>query len=532
MRFQTSFFRVIGVVTFLAAAGSSVFGGQYTQNFDSFAVGATNFGDGSQLFSSEPAVVHVEDPALKELQLSQWDTTNQTRAAFLLPDLDPSAVVTHFSASWVSPVYGNFPSASVGFSFSFGTLRSNDLAAGTYTQERGFDTGLTLWVQTFATTTTPGWYLKKDGTVLASVTNNALATWGNFSSTRHAFQVSWDQSTGLSVSQDNVVIFTNVPTPGFVAKNGDAFVWATRTGGGIAETFRIDNVSVTTVSQGPPSIVSATATNGLLPKATVVTGVNSWGLATTLICEVGTNLSYGIKATNIITGTPNGVITYVTNALPIDTDRCMPLHARVTVSNALGTATTGDIVFASSSWERRLGEDIMGFPSAGMWMDIDDDGLLDLANSGDSGGTVFRNPGTGTNWPQSTGVLGVYSSIIIGDFDNDNRPDSLWVGAPADFYGIGVGSPATVLYGRPSPAGYGLVGFEMPFYMDAARGVARDFDHDGRQDLLLTGMMSGTGSSNSEPLVVNGSASRLLRNEFSGLRGASNFRFMTCNLPQ
>jgi hypothetical protein len=162
--------------------------GQFTQDFNSFAVGATDFDDGSQLFSSETGIVHVEDPVLKELQLSQWDTANQTRSAFLLPDLDPGLVVTNFTASWVSPVYGNFPSASLGFSFSFGSLRFNDLADAAYAQERGFDTGLSFCVQTFPSSTTPGWYIRKDGAVLATVTNDPVATWGVFSSTRHTFQ--------------------------------------------------------------------------------------------------------------------------------------------------------------------------------------------------------------------------------------------------------------------------------------------------------------------------------------------------------
>src|SRR5712671_1187920 len=80
-----------------------VCGGQYSQDFNSFALGTTNFGDGSQL-------------------------------AFLLPDLDPGAVVGSFSASWVAPVYGPFPNASFGFSFTFGPLRTNDLAGASYAQ--------------------------------------------------------------------------------------------------------------------------------------------------------------------------------------------------------------------------------------------------------------------------------------------------------------------------------------------------------------------------------------------------------------
>lgn len=176
------------------------YAGQYIQNFDAFAVGTTNFSDGSRLFSSEPGIARVEDSTLKELQLSQWDTTNITRSAFLLPDLGPGKVVTAFTASWVSPVYGNFPLASLGFSFSLGSIRSNDLASAAFAQERGFNIGLSFCVQTFPTSTEPGWYIRHNGAVLAVMTNDPVATWRVFSATRHAFQVSWNNVTGMSVS--------------------------------------------------------------------------------------------------------------------------------------------------------------------------------------------------------------------------------------------------------------------------------------------------------------------------------------------
>lgn len=536
---------------------TSAFAGQYSQNFNSFAVGATNFGDGSQLFSSESGLAQVEDPALKELQLSRWDSVNQTRAAFLLPDLDAGLVVTNFTASWVSPVYGNFPSASIGFSFSFGSLRSNDLASATYTQERGFGTGLSLWVQTLATSTTPGWYLRNDGTILATVTNDPVATWGNFSATRHAFQVSWDQTAGLSVSQDGVVIFTNVPTPGFVPKAGDGFVWATRCGAGIAETFRIDNISVTTHTVGPPIMLQPAAVHDVLSRAQVTAQIDARGLPTTVITELGTNLSYGITLTNTLAAT-NGVVLF-TNAPIFAVDRATTLHARLTVSNAMGSVNSGDLVFQASNFERRVGygtaTNYAQAGNGGIWADVNDDGLLDLAYSGEGpgpgadlrGGVLINSGQAGVAWP-SIGVMPETCSFIAaGDFDNDNRPDTYWTGAREwiFFFSVGrAGTKATILYGVAKTNGFfgtARQALQFPYYLAFNRSIVADFDHDGRQDIVFNGAMDpeygGSGLTN-DPQVVYGKVSRLLRNEYLGSRRQVNdalyesyFRLMPVGIP-
>ena len=49
--------------------------GQYTQDFNSFFLGQVNLGGGLTLTSSIPngGAAHIEDAALKELQLSSWD---------------------------------------------------------------------------------------------------------------------------------------------------------------------------------------------------------------------------------------------------------------------------------------------------------------------------------------------------------------------------------------------------------------------------------------------------------------------------
>jgi hypothetical protein len=139
-----------------------------------------------------------------------------------LPDLDPSKRVYSFSASWTAPVYGDFPVAGEGFSFTFGPVRPLNLVTGLV--ESGYGVGLCFSVKTG--TNNPGFYLLRDGSVIASRTNNPAVDWGNFSNTRHSFQVNWDNDTGLTVSWNGSTIFTNVSIEGYTPAPGDSFVWA------------------------------------------------------------------------------------------------------------------------------------------------------------------------------------------------------------------------------------------------------------------------------------------------------------------
>ena len=132
------------LVFFLASL--RVDGGQYFQDFSSSAVGATNFSDGSLLYGNQlGTVTEVVDPTYKELQL-MLNGSNNTQAAYLLPDLDPGHHITRFSARFNVVVLGGFPNAADGFSFSFGPLRATNFLNGA--QERGFGTGLCFSVVT------------------------------------------------------------------------------------------------------------------------------------------------------------------------------------------------------------------------------------------------------------------------------------------------------------------------------------------------------------------------------------------------
>ena len=314
---MTKFIFLVGALLCLTFAESQA--GQYFQDFSAFSAGATNFNDGSLLVSgSATSVAGVVDNTFKELQLTAAGVNN-TRTAFLLPDLDPGTAVTAFSIKWNSQIYGNFPNAADGFSLNFGqfglTLQTNyqvetyrdgirypgyqfadgfsdgqtltrygpvifdylvtnnipvrfpvtelryytngpggtpvfknltDVAGtpenftNSYAQESGFGTGMSFCVQTYPQGS-PGFFLRVNGAIIASATNNPSVQWGTNNTTRHFFEMDWRTDTGMTVRMDGQMIFTNVTMTGYTPQAGNRFVWAARTGGE-TEEVRVDNM--------------------------------------------------------------------------------------------------------------------------------------------------------------------------------------------------------------------------------------------------------------------------------------------------
>lgn len=224
--------------------------GQYFQDFSAFAVGATNFGDGSVLSSTAlGTVASVQDATYKELQLTANGGNNPLNpivgSAFLLPDLDPGTPVNAFSVKWNADLSGTMPNVAYGFSFNFGQLGSLNLAGASYNQEEGFGTGLSFGVDT---STNPGFYVRVNGITVAYIAFQDLTEWGYNSSTRHFFEVDWHHFTGLTVRMDGQTIFANVATPGFIPRAGDRMAWAARDGlyNLYYEEVRLDNIVVRT----------------------------------------------------------------------------------------------------------------------------------------------------------------------------------------------------------------------------------------------------------------------------------------------
>ena len=216
--------------------------GQYYQDFSAFTTGATNFGDGSQLFSTAIGTANgaeVLDDTHTELGLTEFGGANET-SAFELPDLDPGTPVYAFSAKWNSQVYGNFPSAGDGFSFNFGQFASLSLTNGNV--ESGYSTGLCFSAQT---SFNPGFYLRLNGNIIASSTNNPMTQWGTYNGVRHLFEVDWNHASGISVKVDGTMIFTNVVATNYMPQAGSRFVWAARCDA-LSEEMRLDNIILRT----------------------------------------------------------------------------------------------------------------------------------------------------------------------------------------------------------------------------------------------------------------------------------------------
>ena len=145
-------------------AALTVNAGSYTENFEIYASGATSLSNGATLSWSTTGTTSVVTNPVKELQFTRADVTD-TRAALLLPDLDPGQPIRSFSVRWDALVFGNFPNAGAGFSLNLGHLGSTNLVATNGVQDIGYGTGLAVSVHT-GTNFSPGMRLLANGTAL------------------------------------------------------------------------------------------------------------------------------------------------------------------------------------------------------------------------------------------------------------------------------------------------------------------------------------------------------------------------------
>ena len=158
-----------------------------------------------------------------------------------------------------------------------------------------------------------------------------------------------------------------------------------------------------------------------------------------------------------------------------------------------------DESFQTGRWRRSFQEIRLPtelWHSAVTWIDYDRDGDLDFVMTGttrsgaifDNGGVfdavarLYRNDGAGQFEEVESGLEGVYSSAVArGDYDNDGDDDLLLTGLTDDE------SPVTRLYRNDGGSGFAEV--ESAF-RDVAFGDAQwaDYDNDGDLDAALSGV--------------------------------------------
>lgn len=525
----------------LMLAALTVNAGVYHENFETYASGATNLSNGATLAWSTTGTTAVVTNPVKELQLTRADVAD-TRAALLLPDLDPGQAIRSFSARWDALVFGNFTNAGAGFSLNLGNLGAINLVDTDDVQDIGYGTGLVVSVHTW-TNFSPGLRLIANGTALTSALSlNPGTTWGTNSTTRRTFQVFWAEGKGVTVLLDGTMLFTNVPMTNYIPVAGDRLVWAARAGSSTSQTYRIDNISVHTSTNSADTLVlESAAAKAVLdrPVVRITARVNTLGLPTTMRVEVGTNTSYGTVVTNVLPAASTA--TNVTIDIPYTFDRARTLFARVTASNAVHTASSGDLPFESHRFLSTFAQSYTdGEPGAingaTAWLDKDNDGWLDFVVTGlqipyNMSGRFHFNPGvnpTNAAWPFASAVAGSRPGIAVGDFDNDNRPDAffaagmaLTVSGPLNSSISGFFGESYLLYGTDNRT----VTFStnaLIFTNHAVIGgltVASDFDRNGQQDLLLLGQRTFNASSSNDlfaPVNV------LFQNTAFGLRLTNN----------
>jgi len=211
----------------------------YYQGFDGLSVGATNSVDGAVLYSTSLGnVATVQDSFQKELRLTAAGVSNVT-SAFVLSDIAGSNAVYGFSATWNSEFYfTNSPGG--GLSFSLSPVADATILG--LPVEQGYGQGLSVCVDNDGQGT-QGFFVRLNGTNVASHAFDPNTQWGQLNTRRHFFSVDWNYATGLTLYVDGATIFTNVPTPTFSPKPGMRFSWAARTTVN-TEDARVDNICV------------------------------------------------------------------------------------------------------------------------------------------------------------------------------------------------------------------------------------------------------------------------------------------------
>jgi Vibrio cholerae sialidase, lectin insertion/FG-GAP-like repeat len=253
-----------------------------------------------------------------------------------------------------------------------------------------------------------------------------------------------------------------------------------------------------------PLAFTLQATDVLPNSATLNASINPNSLATSYYFEYGSTTSYGsFTVTNSL---PAGNSAVLVNDAISGLNAGVTYHYRVVASNVAGVSMGEDQAFIERAIDAGLPPIIGG---AGAWGDYDRDGRLDLMLAGQASDAtvwyqdIWRNTGSGfTNLNlRISPYNGDGNSVAWADYDNDGNVDVVRAGQNYSFFGNvaflelwrNLGNTISNVSTAITPLGSGSVTWG-------------DFDNDGRQDLLVTGI----------PASGNAPSSQIWRNTGGG----------------
>ena len=260
---------------------------------------------------------------------------------------------------------------------------------------------------------------------------------------------------------------------------------------GIPYHFRLvgSNANTTVVGSDltftPPAIpplISAQTVSSISSMALLSATVAPNGADTLAWFQYGTTTNYGsVTLSTNISGT--NLLAQPVFAWASNLSYGVVYHFQMVATNSAGASYGGDQVFATPLFGATATSIPAVFLGGMAWGDFDNDGLMDVVISGatdPSGGNpitqVWRN--TGSGFAFYAGLPGVvYSSVAVGDFDNDGLLDIVIAG-----YNGG----ATAQVWRNTGSGFSLYA-SLPgvYFCSVAVG---DYDNDGLPDILLSGI--------------------------------------------
>jgi hypothetical protein len=220
----------------------------YVQNFDTFADGTTNFGDGTVL-SSGSGFASAQNGALRLTSVDDADESS----AFRIPGLIGSTM--GWTATFDVKV-GSDGLPADGFSFSWGAGIGIDPFSDAVGTEEGWGEGIDHLYFAFDTFDNGGgeWGLKIGG---ANATSEFTFTEvfgpliGVEETANAQVILAWSPTTGASFRTTGFntnINVSNIPTSGFIAEDANVFAFGARTGS-LTETLSVDNINIQSVPE-------------------------------------------------------------------------------------------------------------------------------------------------------------------------------------------------------------------------------------------------------------------------------------------